>query len=43
MRDYSVELGESVWVAVDGTSERALEWMELVDTAPGVKEWKSLG
>jgi hypothetical protein len=44
MRDYSVELGDFIWVSVDGTPppDRALEWMELVETAPGTKEWRKL-
>jgi hypothetical protein len=39
MRDWSVKLGEWVWVATDGTMppQPALLWRELVETAPGAK------
>jgi hypothetical protein len=44
VRDYSVPLGDWIWVATDGTMppQAALQWAELVETAPGIKEWKSL-
>jgi hypothetical protein len=40
MRDWSVALGEWIWVATDGTMppQAALQWRELVETAPGVKQ-----
>jgi hypothetical protein len=43
-RDYSWTLGW-IWVCVPGTSpppQTALQWAELVETAAGIKEWKSL-
>jgi hypothetical protein len=38
MRDWSIELNEWIWVAVDGTPppQAALKSMELVETEPGV-------
>jgi hypothetical protein len=41
MRDWSVALDQWIWVATDGTMppQAALEWRELVETAPGVKRW----
>jgi hypothetical protein len=41
-RDYSWTLGW-LWVCVPGTSpppEAALQWMQLVETAPGIKRWQ---
>jgi hypothetical protein len=42
MRDYSWTLGW-IWVCVPGSAvppEAALQWMQLVETSPGIKRWQ---
>jgi hypothetical protein len=42
MRDYSVPLGDWIWVATDGQMppQAALLWKQLIVVGPGVVEWQ---